>query len=327
MVIGYSRSRLKRFALLLTLLSFWFTFETFFSYVTAAFKSQQQVFALGTNYLGIGRVVGPAALILLVYSTATERRSSVQFFAILVFVLTIAALLVLGGRGPFLATILPALLLLYYGIDVEILKGTIRVRRYVLIVVGLFVGIAAVVLSIGSVKVFATLYRLVMLLSELGGSASARLDMYERALTIWINHPVFGGGIGAWPVLTGWGDYKMYPHNLILEVLSEFGMVGLSLLILPLVYAFGYLKRHFDLRSDPWALLALMLVGNTFINAMFTGDLTDNRTFFAFLGFLVARGYSVTEERTTTRSLARAAARIREVTPSHVDDTQEAEPS
>ena len=81
----------------------------------------------------------------------------------------------------------------------------------------------------------------------------------------------------------------MYPHNMILEVLSEFGVVGFFLWAAPFLYAFWQFFRGSDPRHDPWAMLALMLLANALINAMVTGDLTDNRAVFAFLGFLVVR--------------------------------------
>jgi O-antigen ligase len=140
--------------------------------------------------------------------------------------------------------------------------------------------------------VFSTIKRLALLFGSLGDSANVRLQMYGDAMDIWAQHPLFGAGIGAWPVLAGWGDHRMYPHNMILEVLSEFGLTGFLLWVAPFLYALWRFCQDSDPRHNPWALLVLMLLTNAFINAMVTGDLTDNRVLFAFLGFMTARTLS-----------------------------------
>jgi O-antigen ligase len=71
-------------------------------------------------------------------------------------------------------------------------------------------------------------------------------------------------------------------------VLVEFGLIGLGLFaVLVLVAA-----RRVDLRrlrDDPALMCAVMLCVNTFVNAMSSGDISDNRNLFAMLGLLTMR--------------------------------------
>lgn len=294
-IIGYRRERFKRFAVALTVLSLWFCTEAVIAFLNSTIVGQQ-VEALGITYLGIGRVIGPAALILLVYGTVVERRTGFRISVLLSFGGAIAVLLLLGGRGPFLATILPSTLLFYYGLKLNYLKGTIRIRRFMWPLLALVFAAVSLASTVGASETMSTIRRLYKLTESLGGSAETRIRMYGEAIQVWMAHPLFGAGVGSWPVLTGFGDIKMYPHNMILEVLAEFGLIGLFLLSLPFLFALRHLRRVTHVRRDPWALLALMLFLNAFVNAMFTGDLSDNRYVFAFLGLLVAR-----HERSGTR--------------------------
>lgn len=288
LIIGNDISRFQRFGLVLAGLSVWFIIEALIAFSISTTPGQQ-VDALGIRYLGLGRVIGPAAIIFIVYGTMLARKGMSRALAPLMFGGYVLTLLLIGGRGPFLATVLPLLIPLYYGVDVHIFRGRVRVRRYIVPLFVLVITGVAFAISFGSAEVFSTIKRLARLFGALGSSASIRLEMYGDAVDIWAQHPLFGAGIGSWPVLAGWGDQRMYPHNMILEVLSEFGIVGFFLWAAPFLYAFWQFFRDSDPRHDPWAMLALMLLANALINAMVTGDLTDNRVVFAFLGFLVAR--------------------------------------
>lgn len=305
LVIGDDLDRFKRFAMALAALSVWFTVETFLAFLASTMRGNQLA-ALGITYLGIGRVIGPAAIIILVYGIAIERRASLRLVAVLAFAVAVAALLLLGGRGPFLATVLPLLIPLYYGLALNPLNGTVRIRKYARTLLLLVAAGSVAAVAVGSSQVLSTIRRLLLLLESFGRSASLRVQMYGDALEIWAANPVFGAGVGSWPVLAGFGDQKMYPHNMILEVLAEFGLVGFLLFAFPFVYALWNVLRFADPRRHPWTLLALMLFANAFVNAMFTGDLSDNRVVFALLGFLVAR-FAVAPERTPPTGSTRPA--------------------
>lgn len=287
-IIGYRIERFKRFAVILTVLSLWFCIETFLAFLSSTVTGQQ-VRALGVSYLAIGRVIGPAALVLLVYGTVITQRTAVQVAAILIFVGAIVSLLLLGGRGPFLATAIPSLLPIYYGVDLRLPDGKIFLQKHVLVIASIStIGFLAVYPFVQT-EIFSTIKRFSILLDTLGQSATKRLQMYGKAISIWMENPLLGTGIGGWPVLAGWGDKKMYPHNMILEVLSEFGVVGFVIFMSTFAYALWYFFSGQHIGKNPWKLIILMLFSSKVIISMTSGDLSQNRALFAFLGFLVAR--------------------------------------
>ena len=286
-IISDERPRIKRFALIIVGLSIWFVVESLIAF-SLSDSPGQQIDALGGRYLGVGRVIGPAAMVLIVYSVFSTR-AAVRFASFTLFGLYIATLLLIGGRGPFIATIFPLTILIYYAVNVSLYEGDIRIRKYILpLLIFIILGIVFL-LSYGSERTFSTARRMSGLLGNPDASTSIRLVMYGQALDVWAQRPLFGAGIGAWPVMAGWGDQRMYPHNIVLEVLSEFGFVGLVLLVTPFIYALWHFIHNQVAKHDTLDVLVLLLVGNALINAMFTGDLTDNRILFAFLGLLILR--------------------------------------
>jgi len=76
LIISYDPLRVHRFLIVLCLFAGWVAFEAFKIYLE--FGGDRSIAALGTNYLGIGRVVGMALLIVLGYLLFFARRNLVK---------------------------------------------------------------------------------------------------------------------------------------------------------------------------------------------------------------------------------------------------------
>ena len=114
-------------------------------------------------------------------------------------------------------------------------------------------------------------------------SVGARLDMWLTALTLWLESPLFGIGIGQLKAATsefvqtkGFPEYLLdynHSHNDFLFVLAEQGLIGLSLFmsyyILPFVYFISFLKKE----NKEQFCLALM--GITVVLSFFIFGLTE----------------------------------------------------
>jgi O-antigen ligase len=135
-----------------------------------------------------------------------------------------------------------------------------------------------------------TLQRFDTLLTEEEGGQAERLEFWRRSWHLWLEQPVLGSGVGSWPIRYFGVDVARHPHNLILEVLVEFGLIGLLLLVgLAVAAARGASVRR--LREDPALMCIAMLCITTFLGAMTSSDITGNRNLFAMLGLLVMRPY------------------------------------
>jgi O-antigen ligase len=196
-------------------------------------------------------------------------------------------LLVIGSRAAFLATVIPALFPLLAGVRWRKL-GVIAFDRYVIpYLVGSIVGVATVAFLFRS-EALSTLSRLAYLIRT-GGESQARFELWHQTLSIWVENPIFGTGLAGWPIEAGFGDYLMYPHNMIFEIMAELGIVGLILFGVFAVYALMVFWKRNNLRTNVMALLVIMLLTNTFLNAMSTGDISHNRIVFGMIGLLLFR--------------------------------------
>jgi O-antigen ligase len=112
-----------------------------------------------------------------------------------------------------------------------------------------------------------------------------REQAWQAAWLSFQNHPLVGVGPGRFAEAGGWHG-RVYPHNLLLEVAAEFGIVGLLLLCLmfaaPVAQMVGGL-----LRREPPAMLGSFAAGLLlfcFIGTLAVGDLIRNHSLFFALG-------------------------------------------
>ena len=89
---------------------------------------------------------------------------------------------------------------------------------------------------------------------------------------MFLDNPILGAGFGRFNLM---GDYDTYPHNLIIEILCETGIVGfvviIGILILMLVLTRHYIRRYI------YYLLALVVM------AMASGCMYDNIIIFTLV--------------------------------------------
>lgn len=169
-------------------------------------------------------------------------------------------------------------------------KPYIGTKKYVFLVTLLFLVAGGVVIYlIATKKSTVTLARIQVLFTHrMGESAGERLDYYIKAFHLWEEQPLIGYGIGSWPILVDIGDLRhYYPHNIILEVMVELGLVGLFIFLSVVVLGVRAVGKMKILRDDPLLMLLLMLFINAIFNSMVSGDISDNRIVFAMLGILM----------------------------------------
>jgi len=132
--------------------------------------------------------------------------------------------------------------------------------------------------------------------------------IYKQAVLIIQDHPVRGIGIGGFflfsPILVN--KEERYPHNIFLELASELG-IGAALIMVAFALAtlVGIYRRAWQEDDDPERGL-IYIAGALFVfnllAVQFSGDINDNRTFWAATGvaWLLIR-YGLPERRETAR--------------------------
>ena len=272
-VIAPEHERLQRFCICLTIFSSYMCARALTVLIQGGTTSS--IVLEGANYLSLGRIVGMGLICLIALQSPTHLAEE-----ILNTVAIVAHCIVLlsgGGRGPLIA--LAAALVVYA------VTRRDAMRRVTRLLATLAAGTYAA-FRLSSMQLPSTLRRMLLLLANDTRSIDWRETSYRQSLEIWVSKPLIGHGIGSWPILTGQGDVRSYTHDIILEVLSELGIVGLVLLLLPLAVAVRYGIRDIRVSKDRLASLTLALLVFTFANAMVSGDLHDNRPLFLCIGLM-----------------------------------------
>ncbi|MNO16707.1 O-Antigen ligase [compost metagenome] len=107
--------------------------------------------------------------------------------------------------------------------------------------------------------------------SELQGDANyiGRLDLQRKAFQTWNEHPFIGAGLGSvTPPIA-----RDFPHNVILEIACELGIIGL------LLWSLAYLNSLWIARSQ---MVLLVLLLQTIGTALVSGDFGYNFEYLLF---------------------------------------------
>jgi O-antigen ligase len=101
-----------------------------------------------------------------------------------------------------------------------------------------------------------------------GQSVARRADLFRAALRLFVAHPVIGAGTSGYETAAGYE----YPHNLVLHVASEFGLVGLAVLGALGIAALLTWRPTSTVSVALGALLAFLV-----LNAMVSNGIYENR--------------------------------------------------
>jgi len=245
------------------------------------------VTALGSNYIALARAGGFGLLANLAFLLPTERKLLIKLCLWITAVLQLWATLSAGARGPVLTLLLS--FLVFFTLSVRGFPH-LKVDRFAW---RLSIVVLVVVLLIGIVGqgFFPTLtFRMQVLLTGLGDSAVQRLNFYGEAIKLWASSPLWGVGIGGFATaVTGNVFARAYPHNIILELGAETGLLGVLFFVAMVWMAFsiGFAALRNSGRFAR-ATVRYLLVAGCFalLNAMVSGDINDNRMLFTLVGLL-----------------------------------------
>ncbi|MDW8371441.1 MAG: O-antigen ligase family protein [Geminicoccaceae bacterium] len=245
-------------------------------------------------YLLWGFPVATASAISLGFAFAAPPGTARQLSGAILSVLFAVFLLIASGRAPMLSYAL------CLAVPIVLVAPRIVDNRLFVSRIQLMAGLAflALIVYIGYAlyqgNVPYTIQRFLDLWGyiEYGGTAVRfqRLSYWMSALEYWSRSPLIGIGIGGFSslYLSGRELAGTQPHNILLEILTELGIVGLILFGLVLWVALRSVDIE-RLRRDPLFLGSfLMFVGLFGVRAMTSTDLAFQWELFVSLGLLTA---------------------------------------
>lgn len=243
--------------------------------------------------IAMSRTVGIAVIILL-FAVLMDRVPRIwQLVAGASLGLMLFAMVGTGSRGP----------LLMLGISVLLTFGATLVGQgqwtralFLMCILGL------VILGVFSSGLIpsASLERFEILVNDTDTdtSSQARLEVMEVAWYLFTTSPVIGRGTGSVSAF-GAGLEQVYPHNILLELAAETGLVGLGLYVAIVGRVLWRLLSSLRKKAVriPLYLTLLAMILFTLLNAMVSGDLSANRDMWLIAGIAIAMT-KISEEKT-----------------------------
>ena len=275
--------KLHRFLYTLILVSSLTVIESIISYsgIDGDFRT-----AFGSDYLSLGRMAGVASLMIVYYFLTKNDELKIRFLWFLLFGLNFFGLLYGGGRAPVIAFFVMIIILGLFS-----LTPKIRINQAKIIKIAggfILIGIMLFLLSPG---LFSTLFdriNILFLQEKGGGSVAVRLNLYDSAIRAITENPIQGLGMGGFSFYHSGVDQRLHPHNILLEISTEIGIMGLISFLFLIGFCFFYLLKLRKIYKEQekyyliTAILALFIF--MFLNALVSGDINDNRLFFVWLG-------------------------------------------
>lgn len=244
-------------------------------------------------YLYWGNIVAIGAAIALGMAIYGRQNNLLRILAIATAGFGFFFVMASGARGATLGIMLAGLLVLLAN-PPRIASGRVELPKAQLLA---FVALAALLGYVGYLILTdqsnATIDRFLDIFEEaedpLLRGRSNRFDYFMGAWRAWLDSPVVGQGLQGFRIFfCGYEAEGCYPHNAFLQVMADFGAVGLLLFVVLLWAALRYVEPR-ALSVDPLRMILLMAFVPVFFLAMVAGDLTANHRLFFFLGLFAMR--------------------------------------
>lgn len=214
----------------------------------------------GADTIGSSRVAFCASLVLLLFALLRRFHPLLRLTFVTIALTSASFAISTGSRGPALSMI--AALILTVGISPIFARNRVRAIGAISVTLAVIIPIAFSSTPEGIARIVS------VLLGEGDTSTQAREALWTNAEKMIVEHP-FG---------TGWGffesKYGSYPHNLILELGAETGVLVTAIF---LVFIAASLRRAVQAAGTPANTVLLALLAFSICNSMVSSDFNDNR--------------------------------------------------
>ena len=218
------------------------------------------------NSIWVGRIIGEG-IIFVLFLCSNKKFKSIKYILIMFLLL---GLISTGSKGPLFSLLLSMLTILFIKQKNNFNKEKI-LFDYIKILLSSLVGVfffKYIVFNLFNKEFL--LYR--FFYSEIVYGENSRINLIKKAWEYFLKNPFFGNGLGSYGYLTYGFDIRLYPHNIIFEVLSELGIVGFLLITILIIITFiRYFK--YSSKTDKFTNLIMSLFIYYLLNSFVSGDL------------------------------------------------------
>jgi O-antigen ligase len=304
-----SEKSIRRFLVLFAVLSSAMSVDVLFEFRFLPGRQSGFGSAFGSSYLGLGSVAGEGVLILAFYLLPVALSRLRKALVVAAIGLGVFGVFVAGAKSPPLALACTVLAVaIFYSAKVAARQFHRRriPRPHVVLLreLGALAGLIGLIVIEFHEYLLTFFVRSSDFLADPTDTQWDRVEFYHQALDSILRFPsgLIGLGFG------GFGKHYYgfdaprgyFPHNLLLEVGSELGIIGLVCFVLMLYWAFAGVIRNLNAQLEKRYFLGVTLIILLFyMNVYFSfhGDINDARVIFTWVGCSFAFVRWVSSER------------------------------
>lgn len=236
------------------------------------------------NYMRFGYAILPSVIFLFIF---LFRHTKYKKINIILFILSLIELLIFGARGAMLTFLLFAIVYLFFISDISKKSKSFISLFIVMVFVSLkfiFEYLIEKLTDFGLYSYSLTKYLNIFNGETLASTSSGRDDIYQLALkriedSFWIGSP-----LDTCYLDTG----SLYYHNIILDVLVNFGSIGFLFFLFFLFYNIIKVIRSDDKkRKIIFFILIIVSMGRLFVSSSFW----QRPEFWIFVGYCINYNY------------------------------------
>lgn len=294
LILSNRRERMARFFVCLLVFSLVLVFIGIYIYLVygnfrfyEGWEDQGRVYNRWGYAASMGTVV---CFAILVYA----RHGTVKQLVFLgLFVASMFFLLIASSRGSLLATMAGLLGVLLCGTP-KVGHRRLEVPRVQVLSVLVFIaGTIIIIFLMMMGEEFHTFNRFVKLFEQAQNTEIVvgpnRFAYYQAAVDLFIREPLTGFGVGSFSMMfRGKEVLGIQPHNIVLELLAEHGLIGFTLFMFFIWTALRQCSLR-RLQRDPLLVCALMLFLSRFMAAMYSTELATQQILFLSIALLALR--------------------------------------
>ena len=239
---------------------------------------------LSGNYLVLGELTGLLTLVLICYHDKPVFKN--KYFDRVSIFIGICFLLLLSARGPLIFFFFSYLFYLIIN-SKRIIISNLKISKVFLFLIPVLLVIIILYSSQLISLIGWSFSRLTLLISDLfrddnvSHSTNVRLIYYSKSLGIILSNIqsfLFGKGIGSYMLEISGFDGRGYPHNIILEIWFEMGLIGLFFFLV--FFCFSFLFKISKESKTSWIVFLFII-----LNLLKSNSLVDIRAHLFFFIF------------------------------------------
>lgn len=244
-----------------------------------------------SELFGIGAISqGRYAALIAMFSViiTVNNKKFLKYFGIFLFIFSLYWLSITGTRGALVSL---GLALLFY---FSFVNNKLRQYKSAMI----FAALATIGLLYIGISESLLFSRLQELTAPGGIESTRRFDRIMIFFNIFDTDILLGLGPGGWGKYVMIGEYR-YPHNIFIEFVVEYGIIGLLSFIIIFYYSSKRVVNIIQNNNYDYSLKAIALTWIFFaISAMFSGSfIQGNTVFFTITGIVAGMKYSLIKKQ------------------------------